>query len=82
MTVTMKPDLERFVAEQVSAGRFSSETEVLEAAVARLMLDPAPQELDARVVREIQTGLDQMRRGEVVDWENYSAEVRKKYLGK
>jgi Arc/MetJ-type ribon-helix-helix transcriptional regulator len=80
MTVTMKPDLERFVADQVSAGRFSSPTEVLEAAVARLMLDPLTDEPDALDLKEIKRGLDQMRRGEVVDWKAYSADLRKKYI--
>jgi putative addiction module CopG family antidote len=42
MHVTLKPELERFVEEQVKAGRFSSVAEALEAGLARLMLDPLP----------------------------------------
>ena len=34
MNVSLKPELEKFVEEQVKAGRFSSATEVLEAGLA------------------------------------------------
>jgi antitoxin ParD1/3/4 len=81
MTVILKPDLEQFVAEQVSAGRYASTAEVLEAAVARLMLDPVGDELDEQDHRDIERGLNQMRRGQVVDWKSHSAQLRQKYLG-
>jgi hypothetical protein len=43
-----KPEIQEFIEEQVKAGRFSSPTEVIEAGIARLMLDPMGDELDAR----------------------------------
>ena len=47
MDITLtKPELERFVDEQVRAGHFSSPADIVEASLARLMLDPAPEELD------------------------------------
>jgi putative addiction module CopG family antidote len=82
MTVTLKPDLERFVAEQVSAGRYASPAEVLEAAVARLMLDPPGDELEEQDRRDIERGLNQMRSGQVVDWKSHSAPLRRHYLGR
>lgn len=79
MNVQLNPALEKFVNDQVRQGRFSSPAEVLEAGLARLMLDPDPDELDAHDVAEIQESLAQMRRGEVLDWKEYSAKIRARY---
>ena len=81
MDVQLKPDMEQFVREQVAAGHFSSPAEVLEAGLARLMLDPAGEELDPQDVAEIRESLAQMHRGEVLDWKEHSAKLRKRYLG-
>lgn len=80
MDVQLKPELKKFVDEQVKQGSFSSPTEVLEAGLARLMLDPPPDELDACDVADLSESLDQMRRGEVIPWEQLSARLRRKYL--
>lgn len=41
MTISLGPELKKYVEEQVRAGRFASPQEVVEAGLARLMLDPA-----------------------------------------
>lgn len=79
MNVQLSPALEKFVDDQVRQGHFSSASEVLEAGLARLMLDPEPDELDATDVAELRESLAQMRRGEVLDWKQYSAQVRARY---
>ena len=79
MNVQLSPALEKFVDDQVLQSRFSSASEVLEAGLARLMLDPEPDELDATDVAELRESLAQMRRGEVLDWKQYSAQVRARY---
>ena len=66
MNVELSPALEKFVDEQVDQGHFPSRAEVLEAGLARLMLDPEPDELDASELAQIQRSLAQMRRGEVL----------------
>lgn len=80
MHLRLKPELEKFVNEQVEGGRFASATEVLEAGLARLMLDPEPDILDAQDVREIRTSLEQIKRGETMEWKEFSAEFLKKNL--
>ncbi|GMU24331.1 MAG: hypothetical protein AMXMBFR13_44050 [Phycisphaerae bacterium] len=80
MDVQLKPELKKFIDEQVQQGSFSSPTEVLEAGLARLMLDPLPDELDARDLAELGDSIDQMRRGEVIPWETLSPRLRSKYL--
>lgn len=54
MNVTLKPALQNFVDEQVRAGHFDSPQQVVEAAIARLMLDPADEELDAATLAAIE----------------------------
>jgi putative addiction module CopG family antidote len=79
MNVELSPALEKFVDEQVQQGHFASREEVLEAGLARLMLDPEPEGLDASELAEIRRSLAQMRRGEVLDWKQYAAKVRARY---
>ncbi len=51
MNVVLKPELERYVADQVKAGRFATAKDVVETALGRLMQedfgDFEPGELDA-----------------------------------
>jgi putative addiction module CopG family antidote len=76
MHVQLKPELAEFVDDQVKQGHYSSADAVLEAGVARLMLDPRPDELDAKNVEELTESLGQMQRGEMVDWKDLSAQFR------
>jgi Arc/MetJ-type ribon-helix-helix transcriptional regulator len=73
-----KPELEKFIHEKVRAGDFASPSEVVEAGLARLMLDSKRDELDAQDIADIRESLDQMKRGEVLDWKKESAELRAK----
>ena len=81
MNIQLRPEVQRFIDDQVRTGRFSSAAEVLEAGVARLMLDPDPDVLDPDEIADLRESIDQMRRGDVLDWRQHSAELRKKYLG-
>ena len=81
MQVQLRPELEKFVDDQVREGHFSSPEDVVEAGLARLMLDREPDELDARDFAELTESLGQMRRGEVIEWKELSARLRRKHLG-
>lgn len=81
MNVTLKPELQRYIEDQDRAGRFASSAEVLEAAVARFMLDPLPADLDDEDVAAIEESEDQIARGQDLDWREVSARLRRKYLG-
>lgn len=74
MNVTLRPELERFIADQVKAGRYSSAAEAVEAGVARLMLDPKP---DARDLADLRESLGQMARGETIDARLLHAQLRR-----
>lgn len=79
MQVTLKPQTQRFIDEQVKAGRFASADELLEAGVARLMLDPEPHEIDDETLAAIEESEEQFERGEGIPLEQAAAELRKRY---
>jgi antitoxin ParD1/3/4 len=81
MNVTLKPELEKFVEDQVNAGRFASAEEMFEAALARLMLDPPHDQLDAEDIAAITESEAQIARGEDMGWKEVSAQFRRKYRG-
>lgn len=80
MDVPLKPELKQFIDEQVKAGRFSSPAEVVEAGLARLMLDPEPDKLDAADRAAIEESEQQIARGQDLDWRKVRAKLRGRYL--
>ena len=81
MSLLLKPQLEQFIEEQVKTGRYASRTEVLEAGLARLMLDPVPTELNEADLAAIEESEGQIAAGEDLDWNQVSKRLRHKYLG-
>jgi Arc/MetJ-type ribon-helix-helix transcriptional regulator len=75
-----KPELQKFIDQEIRAGSYSSPAEVIEAGLARLMLDPVPRELDAQDLDAIEESEGQIASGEDLDWKQVSAQLRKKYL--
>ena len=75
----IKPEVERFIDEQVKTGRFSSREAVVEAAVERMMDDGEDLELTDEDVAVIQESTQQIERGEYVEFDAFAAEMRKKY---
>lgn len=80
MDVPLKPELKEFIDEQVKAGHFSSPAEVVEAGLARLMLDPEPDELDADDLAAIEESEQQIAGGQDLDWREVRAKLRRQYL--
>ncbi len=77
-----KPELTRFVDEQVSAGLYATPSEVIEAGLARLMLDPVPEDLDDDAIWAIQRAEAEFDRGEDRPFREVAQELRNKYRGK
>lgn len=80
MNIDLNPTLEKFIDDQVKQGRFTSHAEALEAGVARLMLDPEPDELTPDEIIELRDSLAQMRRGECVDMGDFAKRMRDIFL--
>lgn len=64
----------------MKAGHFSSPAEVVEAGLARLMLDPEPDELDASDLAAIEESEQQIARGQDLDWREVRAKLLSCYL--
>jgi Arc/MetJ-type ribon-helix-helix transcriptional regulator len=83
MNVSLPAELAKFVEEQVRLGRFESPAQVVEAGLARLMLDPSPEdeELDDETLRAIEASEAQLDRGEGIPLEEAFARLRVKHFG-
>jgi len=77
---TLKPEIQEFIDEQVRSGRFASAADVIEAGVARLMLEPEP--LDEQDREAIGRAEAAIARGETFDFGAAAAQLREKYIGK
>jgi antitoxin ParD1/3/4 len=82
MNVSLTPELEQFVDSRVASGRYQSASEVVREAL-RLL---ERQELERRaaldeVRRKIGEGLEQARRGELLDGEEVFARLDREHGG-
>ena len=82
MNVSLKPELAKFIEDQVSAGRFGSADDAVNAVVARYVAEQEllAEELDDDDVAALEEGLSQLDRGEGRPWEQVRAELQAKYL--
>jgi Arc/MetJ-type ribon-helix-helix transcriptional regulator len=72
-----KPELAKFVDDKVRAGEFPSAEAVIEDALSRMMADE--ERLTEEDVAEINLADEEIDRGELVDFDTFAAEMRKKY---
>lgn len=79
MQVKLKPQFQKFIDEQVRTGRFASPDEAIEAGVARLMFDRAPDVLDAQDRAAVRESHAQIERGELIDARTFGEEMKRKY---
>jgi Arc/MetJ-type ribon-helix-helix transcriptional regulator len=80
MIISIDPELERYIHNQVKAGHFASSAAVIEAGIARLMLDPLPDALDVQDAADIRESLEQIKRGQVISRAELHETLGKKYL--
>jgi Arc/MetJ-type ribon-helix-helix transcriptional regulator len=76
-----KPELEKFIVDQVRAGSFPSGDDVAEEAIARMMQEESLT-LTADDISAINESEEQIDRGECVDFDALASEMRKKYCAK
>lgn len=77
MNVTLKPETQKFIHEQMRAGQFSSPEALIEAALAEFQR-AAELPLDDATVAAIHEGLDQADRGEGIDLDTFRARFFKR----
>lgn len=67
MEISLTPELARWVAERVAAGKFESESAAVRAGLLLLQEREEEERLDLEALRrDVQVGLDQAERGELV----------------
>jgi Arc/MetJ-type ribon-helix-helix transcriptional regulator len=76
-----KPELQRFIDEQVKSGRFPSADAAIESAVEKMMLEDEI-ELDDETVAAINRAEEQIDRGEGIDFKEFAREMRKKFAAR
>jgi antitoxin ParD1/3/4 len=69
MEISLRPELERFVKQQIESGRYVDPTEAINAAVQTLkaQAELTPEDI-AELRAEIKIGIDQLNRGESALW--------------
>jgi len=76
MNVSLTPELERFVASRVASGRYQSASEVVREALRLLEeREQARQAALDRLRAEIAVGLEQAKRGELLDGDEVFREL-------
>ncbi|KAM3098490.1 type II toxin-antitoxin system ParD family antitoxin [Phormidesmis sp. 146-35] len=79
MDISLTPETEQFIQQQIAIGKFSSISEVVDAGVK--LLEERERIYKGRfeeLQREIQIGLDASERGEVIDGETFMNQLREK----
>lgn len=83
VALTVSPEFERAVLERVRSGQYESVEHVIAACLRALALWEAEQEVKLQILRrEVQIGLDQADRGQVVDGHEALARARVRLLDK
>lgn len=83
MNVSLTEELEKLVQRKVESGRYTSASEVVRAGLRLLEQEDELRETRLAAVRaEVQAGIDQAERGELVDGEEAMARVKKRAAAK
>lgn len=79
MNVSLTPELEKFVARKVESGRYQSASEVIREGLRLLDDHDRLRELQfAEVRNKIQTGIDELNRGEGIPGDQVYAELKQR----
>jgi Arc/MetJ-type ribon-helix-helix transcriptional regulator len=80
MNLTLNPEIERRITEQVRLGRFPTPEAVVEAAVVELTEPDIDDSLDADDIAAINEAEAQIDRGEGIDLATLRAEMSKRFV--
>lgn len=81
MNVSLSPELEQLIEAKVKSGMYNSASEVIRAGLRLLQEQDELRQIRLRELkREVQKGLDEIERGEVVDGDEVFQELRERNL--
>jgi antitoxin ParD1/3/4 len=78
MTVTLTPEQEKFIAERMDKGGYSSPEKVLAEGLKLIQVKEEYERRREELKRELQIGIDQISRGELVDGRKVFEEILEK----
>jgi len=74
-----RPEINKFIDDQVKAGHFPTVEAAVEAAIENMMRDRVGDDLDDETSAAINRAEEQIARGEGIDYKTFAAEMRKKF---
>jgi Arc/MetJ-type ribon-helix-helix transcriptional regulator len=77
MQLNLKPETQKFIEEQITAGRFRTSEELVDEAVSRMMIDDEP-DLDEGTLAAIKEADEQFSRGEYLSLDEVKAQMQSK----
>lgn len=81
MNVSLSPELEQLIEEKVKSGMYNSASEVIRAGLRLLKEQDELKQIRLRELkREVQEGLDEIKRGDIVDADEVFQELRERNL--
>jgi antitoxin ParD1/3/4 len=81
MNVSLSPELEQLIEKKVKSGMYNSASEVIRAGLRLLKEQDELKQIRLRELkREVQKGLDEIKRGEIVDADEVFQELRERNL--
>jgi Arc/MetJ-type ribon-helix-helix transcriptional regulator len=80
MLLSLSPEIQRYIDEQVKVGRFPTPEALVEAAITGLQ-ETNNQELDEKTVAVINEAEEQADRGEGTDLSVFRAQINKRFVG-
>lgn len=81
MVLTLRSDIQKFIDEQVKAGRFPTPEAVVEAAIAEFSDAMGGFQLSAADIAAINKAEAQADRGEGTDLDDFRAQISKRFPG-
>lgn len=82
LNISLTPELEQFVSSRVASGRYQSASEVVRQGLRLLQEDEMARQAALEKLRnQISLGLDQAKRGELLDGEEVFEELERRAAG-
>ena len=80
MEVSLNPEVQKFIDEQIKAGQYRSAQDVVEEALQRMIYEETDP-LDGKTLAAIDESEDQIEKGQYRSWKEVSEELHKEFLG-
>jgi Arc/MetJ-type ribon-helix-helix transcriptional regulator len=82
MVLSLRPEIQQFIDEQVKAGYFPSPEAVVEAAILEMQVESGDEvQMDAETSAAIKRGRNQLDRGEGIEFASVRAHWKKRLRG-